>query len=392
MTDKKLSILSAADLISPDEAGGSGRAAWEISAELSRMGHAVSVVTRGVRGKSARENIGGIEVFRHFSNPAALIRLASSVGKDIPADVMIFHQPFTSRWFLRVARRIPAIAFHYSPWHEEYEIRCDDLGRGFARRTAGSFLRKMTERAVLKSASTVFTNSNFMRARLRQNHGIESEVLHLGVDTVKFSPSAEGDTRVAAVRKSSGVPTGGIMIFTLRNLVSRMGLENLIEAFAAVAKEFPSARLVIGGDGYLKDKLTALTADRCPAGSVTFAGRIPDNELPDYYRASDFFVLPTRMLEGFGLVTIEALSSGVPVLATPVGSNEEILGPLGGEFIFKSAEAASIAEGMARFIQSEDYKPPSLRNKCREYALSNFSWSACAKAVEKKLYEITGIK
>ncbi len=385
-------MLSVADIISPDENGGSARAAWEISSELSRIGHRVSVITRGIRGKAPRENIGGIEIFRHFSNPSKLMRMASSVGKDIPADVMIFHQPFTSRWFLRAVRRVPAIAFHYSPWHEEYEIRCDDLGKGFARRIAGSFLRKMAERAVLKSASAVFVNSRFMRGRLLENHGIDSEVLHLGVDTEVFSPAPDGDPRVAAVRNSCHVPSGGIMIFTLRNLVSRMGLENLIEAFAAVAVKFPSARLVIGGDGYLKDKLAALAAARCPAGSATFAGRVPDAVLPDYYRASDFFVLPTRMLEGFGLVTVEALSSGVPVLATPVGSNEEILGGLGSEFIFKDASAASIAEGMARFIESADYKSSALRNKCREYILNNFSWSACAKAVEKKLYEITGIK
>ena len=61
---------------------------------------------------------------------------------------------------------------------------------------------------------------------------------------------------------------------------------------------------------------------------VTFLGFVPDADLPRYYQAADVFVLPTRELEGFGLVTAEALACGTPVLGTPVGATPELLEPL----------------------------------------------------------------
>src|SRR5207249_11624167 len=60
----------------------------------------------------------------------------------------------------------------------------------------------------------------------------------------------------------------------------------------------------------------------------SFLGFIPDETLPSYYHAADVFVLPTRELEGFGLVTVEALACGTPVLGTPVGATPEVLSGL----------------------------------------------------------------
>jgi len=391
MSSESLNIISVTDLISPDEPGGSGRAAWEISRALSRLGHHVTIITKGNKQRNDRDSevIDGITIYRHFLSPMRLAVLSASVGKTIKADAMIFHSPLTSWFFINKAKKIPAVMFNYSPWHTEYEIRCGDLKRSRLRRIFGSSLRKKIEYSVLKSARKVFTTSRFMSKLLMENHGIKSDVVHLGVDASGFYPARDKKSK-EMLRESLGIKKEAFVIFTVRNLVSRMGLENLIIAFGDLLKlkNLPPLQLVIGGSGYLKTALQELAFRTAPVkDAVIFTGYISDDKLPDYYRAADLFVLPTRLLEGFGLVTLEALSSGLPVLATPVGANEEILEPLGKEFLFKNASAEAIFEGIRDFILYSYKKTDddALSFKCRDYVLKNFSWEDCARKIEKTL-------
>ena len=85
----------------------------------------------------------------------------------------------------------------------------------------------------------------------------------------------------------------------------------------------------------LKEELVQLSRRLKIEGNIKFAGFIPEQDLPDYYRAADAFILPTLELEGFGLVTLEALACGTPVLGTPIGGTKEILGMFDPSYLFK---------------------------------------------------------
>src|SRR5207249_11052699 len=84
----------------------------------------------------------------------------------------------------------------------------------------------------------------------------------------------------------------------------------------------------------------------------SFLGFIPDETLPSYYHAADVFVLPTRELEGFGLVTVEALACGTPVLGTPVGATPEVLSGLDASLVFRGISAEIMAEDLLRFLET----------------------------------------
>ena len=116
-----------------------------------------------------------------------------------------------------------------------------------------------------------------------------------------------------------GLPEDKFILFTVRNLVPRMGLENLISAFEIVQSGRTDLLLIIGGEGPLEPALKEQTRQCGVEEFVRFVGYIPDEDLPSYYQMADLFILPTIELEGFGLVTVEALASGLPVLGTPVG-------------------------------------------------------------------------
>ena len=108
--------------------------------------------------------------------------------------------------------------------------------------------------------------------------------------------------------------------------------------------------------------------------------------MPLYYQAADLFILPSRCLEGFGLVTLEALSCGTPVLGTPVGGTKEILGRLDKELLFKDTKAKSMAEKIVLYSTSKDLL--KLSEKCRDFVVSNYSWDRVTTEYERVYLEV----
>ncbi|HBB67631.1 MAG: hypothetical protein A2X28_06065 [Elusimicrobia bacterium GWA2_56_46] len=382
---EKLTILAGTDIVPEDDEGGSGRVAWETARRLAAKGHRLSVLTKGTAGKTDFETVDGVELYRYRGSPvkflAAVKRIIQRHGK---IDVLDLHHPYTAFLAQRALGGVPALYNFHSPWAEEYAIRAGDLGFGPGRKILGCFFRKLLERSALKSSKVILNASRFMADRLMAAHGLASRIIPLGVDTGKFFPASDA----AALRKKLGIPGDSFVVFTVRNLVTRMGLENLVEAAVSVAKKEPKALFIIGGRGYLREKLERMAAAAGLSGRVRFTGYIPDDELPLYYQSADLFVLPTRLLEGFGLVTLEALSCGTPVLATPVAANLEVLGAFGKEFLLKNESPEAIAEGITDFMSAYPGRKDKLRAGCRAFIELNYSWEKYADEVEKVMYEI----
>jgi len=377
----RLTVVIGTDIIQDDDEGGSGRVAWELARRLVKFGHKVVVVTKGMPGKNDFEEIDGIELRRYFSRPLELRRILKDVrARYGKIDVLELHHPFTAALTMLFSGGAPAVYNFHSPWGREYAIRAAASGKTFA--GAGVRLRKTVEGFVLRRARSVLNASVFMAAELRSEHGLESRVLPLGVDTEKFSPTADR----AALRARLGIPADRFVIFTVRNLEPRMGLENLIEAAAALAAARPELLCIIGGRGGQVQKLAALIKERGLTDKVRLEGFIPEADLADYFRCADLFILPTRELEGFGLVTLEAMACGTPVLATPVGASPELLGPFGGEFLLADYSPAAIAAGISGFIARYGTADAELRGRCRKYIEGNYSWEKYASGVEKELY------
>lgn len=92
------------------------------------------------------------------------------------------------------------------------------------------------------------------------------------------------------------------------------------------------------------------------------------------------FVVPTQALEGFGLITVEAMASGVPVMATPVGGNREILSGFRPELLFRGTDSEAIAEGLLRVLDNREALPNA--RECRDHVLSKYTWGHVVEQVE----------
>jgi glycosyltransferase involved in cell wall biosynthesis len=188
------------------------------------------------------------------------------------------------------------------------------------------------------------------------------------------------------LRRKLGLPEQGFLILTVRRLIARMGLENLIDAMKTVHEKDPDAHLLIGGQGYLLRSLKERVSRRGLGDRVRLLGYVDDELLPEYYAASDLFVLPTLSLEGFGMVTLEALACGTPVLGSDAGATPEILRDLDPGLILEETEPESLGRAILR--QREAARNTKLQAKCRSYVEENYSWEKVTDRFEKTMTEM----
>ena len=212
------------------------------------------------------------------------------------------------------------------------------------------------ESRLLKRADGVIVLSEYTRQLLMERHPLASQKVYLvpaGVDCNKFNIDTPKQVAIQAI----GEDSQKIILLTVRNLVPRMGLENLISAMQEVIRSFPNIVLFIGGEGPMKNKLNSQIQELNLSSYVKLLGHIPEPSLPLYYRAATCFILPTVQLEGFGLVTLEALASGTPVLGTPVGGTVEILANLSKEYLFDHTRRITVTffgfSFLVRMLKSE---------------------------------------
>ncbi len=268
---------------------------------------------------------------------------------------------------LKKNRKTHVVHFH-GPWAEE------SAGEGESRWVVAA--KRLLERRVYASADRLITLSGAFRDILVQHYGVTSEKISIvpgGVDLDRFRPVCPR----AEARQRLGWPTERPIVFCIRRLVRRMGLENLIDAFAAVSATHPEALLVLGGRGPLADELQTRVHTLGLSERIKFAGFIPDADLPLAYAAADFTIVPSVALEGFGLITLESLASGTPVLVTPVGGLPETIRGLDPSLVMPASTPEALAGGLRRGFAGSLPTPA----QCREYAEANFGWPAVARRV-----------
>jgi glycosyltransferase involved in cell wall biosynthesis len=302
----------------------------------------------------------------------AFTRAARREGRD--ADLIDAH--FALYAFLPLLiggmRRTPLLVHFQGPWAEE-NVSAGDASRW----RRGS--RRRLERAVYSRARLVVTLTGAFRRLLIERYGVSpwnTAVLAPGVDLERFSI---GDR--AAARARFALAPGAFVVCCARRLVPRMGLDVLIEAWVRQLGADSSARLLIAGDGELREELQDQITARSLEDSVTLLGRVSDEELLALYRAADVNVVPSVAFEGFGLVLLEAAACGTPSIVTRAGGLPEAIAGLGEDLIVPPADVGALAERLTRASRGE---LPS-RELTRAWA-ERHSWERVANA-HRKLFE-----
>lgn len=242
-------------------------------------------------------------------------------------------------------------------------------------------------RAALRSADTVFAVSEWTRSRIARLLGPDTppiELLRNGVDLDRFTPDADG----AGVRRRLGLGWAPV-VTSVGRLVPRKGQDRLIDAWPGVRAIAPGARLLLVGDGRLRERLER-RARALPAGSVVFTGPVPGEQLAALHAAADVFAHPNRTRwagleqEGFGIVFLEAQACGVPaVVGASGGAPESVIDGETG-LVVDGDDPDAIAEAVGGLLADRE-RARAMGAAGRRMVEERFSWERIVTGLEADL-------
>lgn len=299
----------------PPEINGVALTVQSLAQGLAALGHSVEVV-RPRQDDETSASVAGLE---HLPMPGAALPRYPGLRFGLPA-----HRQLHRHWMrqrpdvlyiategplgltaLGAARRLGIPAS--TGFHTRFDDYARFYGFGFLTPVVYAYLRRFHNRA---DATIVPTAE--LAAFLEANRFRNVRLLRRAVDTKRFHPGRRDD----ALRAEWGLRGNDIAVIYVGRIAPEKNLDLAVRAFRAIKARHPGARFVLVGDGPARKPLAAAHAD------FVFAGTRRGDELARHYASGDLFLFPS-LSETFGNVTLEALASGVPVVAYDYGAARE---------------------------------------------------------------------
>jgi glycosyltransferase involved in cell wall biosynthesis len=237
------------------------------------------------------------------------------------------------------------------------------------------------ETEVMRGADLVVTLGQAMKTNIVAA-GIAQEKVLIAPNAVGGAFLAEPlDTSRA--RRELGLPEDGLYIGTVSSLVAYEGLDDLVQAFALLAPEFPQLRLLIVGDGVSGPALQEQVRVLGLSDRAIFTGRVPHDLTPLYHQALDVFVVPRKDLEVTRAVTplkpVEALASARPVVGSDLPALREIVDDGGNGLLARAEDPHALSELLAVLLADAKLRT-ELGRAGRERVLRTRTWQSNARA------------
>jgi glycosyltransferase involved in cell wall biosynthesis len=241
--------------------------------------------------------------------------------------------------------------------------------------------RLAVEKALLETAERVVATSpqeqDHMRSLVSTKGNID--IIPCGTDIHRF-----GSWTKESARATLGIDQDEKVVFYVGRFDPRKGIETLVRAVGqSKLRGQEKLKLIIGGgsrpgqsDGIERDRIEGIVAELGMSDFTIFPGRLGDDILPAYYAAADVCVVPSHY-EPFGLVAIEAMASGTPVVASDVGGLQFTVVPEETGLLAAPKDEADFADAIDRILSNPDWRD-QLGKEARARVESKFSWDGVA--------------
>ncbi len=225
-----------------------------------------------------------------------------------------------------------------------------------------TLMKPLTRRIWQRASRVVALSTALARTARRTAPGLDMEVIPNGIDARRFSPP---DVRP---------PGKALRLITVARLLERKGIQTILEACAKPSVLPIELRIV--GTGPFETELRDMVKAYGLEDRVRFLGFVPNEELPDHYRRSDIFVLPSAT-ESFGLVFAEAMSCGLPIAASNVGGIPETVRDGIDGLLCPPGDPLALRENILRLASSIETRE-EISHSQRERILERYTWDKIA--------------
>lgn len=362
-----MNYLVLVDFWFRDIAGGSERVAWDIARVARDKGWSVTILCANpdpVRlpcGPVRTENVTVVRYTKPVRSRWNPLRMESQISGASEAcmtwladqhwDIVHVHSPVTGAGALKVLTKYGRIVCTvHSPIVDEQRINWARQGvLGKVKLIFGIRRLRVLERRLLKRAHAIHTLSEYTRQQVVEEHdlGHRATVVPHWCNSIMKRRYSKHEAR-----RMLGWPRDRTVLFTVRRHTARYGIDVSIRALADVRSKREWV-YYIGGDGPLRSRNEALARDLGLAKHIHFMGRVSDDNLMLAYQAADMFLLPTVALECFGLIIVESLSHGCPVIGTDAGAIPEVLGPILPNVLVPAGNVAAMRSKIEAFLDGQ---------------------------------------
>lgn len=365
--------------------GGLGRHVYELASAQAEAGHDVAVVTQQVEGAPAEALMWGVRVLRVASAPQLefipenLLAWVSALDHELATgarvalgdaqpDVVHCHDWMTTKAGTELTENpvIPLVA----------TIHATEVGRHQGH-LPGDISRSVDaiERQLCHQANAVITCSAAMKEEVVRQFSVAADkvtVIPNGIDLEEWS-SPLSDQLDARARWA---PDSPLIVFVGRLEVEK-GILELAEAMAQVRQALPTAHLVIAGRGSQGELLRNACESHGITGAVTVAGWLPEQELRALIACADVAAIPS-IYEPFGLVALEAMSLGTPVVASRVGGLADVVRSGETGWSVPAKDPTALAKALVAAITDRSAKV--IVDRAYEALKRDHDWSQIAEA------------
>jgi len=367
----------------PPHMGGIEKVAYEQSKRLIKSGYEFDVLTSKVKGQNEHP-IKGIRIVTYPS-----MKLAESFGVPYPILRLEAYKKFEHT--IKKCDSVHAHGHVYMSsclagiiamkYKKPFIVTQHNTFIDYK-----SFLNIMEHindfiigKSVLKRADRILTVSKETMKYVLKLGADKSKtsVIYNGVDTNCFCTVKKEDNR-----KKLGLPKTRKIIFSVRRLVYKNGIDTLIESAALVAKNNPDILFVVAGKGPSRKLIEKSIKELGIENNIKLTGFVPDKLLPVYYNAADYFVLPSASGEGLPLVLLEAMACGLPVIATTVGGIPEIINHLENGILIPPRNPEAMANAISKIIPDEKLAK-SIGEEAKKNVNDRFSWEENVRQLQE---------
>ncbi|QFT89842.1 Glycogen synthase [Bacillus sp. THAF10] len=374
-----LSILMLSWEYPPFIQGGLGRHVLELSKQLAVAGHKVTVVTHGVYGAPRQEEVDGVTVYRtdefspiykgfHLYNSQINMKLVELVMTLLPQqEFNLIHahdwQVGSAARYLKKIANLPLIT----------TIHALENGRSNLEKKIQQQIDKK-EKLLITESDELIVCSSYMEGEILEK-GITSQNVCVIPNGVELS-SVESDSLKTFIQKYHDYK----IILFLGRLVPEKGVDTLIKAASFLKKSGHNIKYVIAGNGPLLSFYRMLVREQDLEEHFLFVGFLHDHEKTTMLKLCDILVIPS-LYEPFGIVALEGMATGKPILAAKTGGLVEIIEEGKSGLFFSPGVEKELADRLLYLLNNKEHCI-ALGKYARQRAEQCYRWDDVRKQTE----------